>query len=122
MGPAVAGGNCLLPSGRWRDDVAGVAVCSGVGRACSAPYVVSVALCGAAVANMSDHGRFGGPRFAQLDGDYKVWAAYHRVQLKQERLWAAVVTDLPASASDDKKSDPVVEARDAMLESSLATI
>ena len=95
---------------------------SGVGRACSAPYVVSVALCGAAVSNMSDHGRFGGPRFAQLDGDYKVWAAYHRAQLRQEKLWAAVVTDLPASASDDKKSDPVVEARDAMLESSLATI
>jgi len=27
---------------------------------------------GATVVNMSDHDRFGGPRFAQLDDDYKV--------------------------------------------------
>jgi len=29
-------------------------------------------LCGAEVVNMADHGRYGGPRFAQLDEDYKV--------------------------------------------------
>ena len=80
-------------------------MCSGVGRAFSAPYVVSAALCGAEVVNMSDHGRFGGLRFAQLDDDYKVWAAYQRAQLKKEKLWAAVVADRPASSSDDKKSD-----------------
>jgi len=50
---------------------------------------------------MADHGRYGGPRFAQLDDDYKVWAAYQRAQLKKEKLWAAVVTDRPASSSDD---------------------
>jgi len=65
---------------------------------------------------MSDFGRSGGPRFAQLDDNYKVWAAYQRAQLKKEKLWAAVVTDGPASTSDDKKSDPVVEAWDAMNE------
>jgi len=31
------------------------------------------------------------------------------------------VTDRPASSSDDKKSDPVVDARDAMIEAALAT-
>jgi len=71
---------------------------------------------------MSDHGRFGGPRFAQLDDDYKVWAAYQRAQLKKEKLWKAVVTDRPASGSDDKKADPVVEEWDAMNEAALATI
>ena len=71
---------------------------------------------------MADHGRYGGPRFAQLDDDYKVWAAYQRAQLKKEKLWAAVVTDRPASLSDDKKSDPVVDAWDAMNEAALATI
>jgi len=71
---------------------------------------------------MADHGRYGGPRFAQLDVDYKVWAAYHRAQLKKEKLWAAVVTDRPAFSSDDKKSDPVVDAWDAMNEAALATI
>jgi len=35
---------------------------------------------------MSDFGRFGGPRFAQPDDDYKVWAAYQRAQLKMEKL------------------------------------
>jgi len=85
-------------------------VCSGVGRACSAPYVVNAALCGAEVVNMADHGRYGGPRFAQLDDDYKVWAAYQRAQLKKEKLWEAVGTDRPASLSNDKKSDPVVDA------------
>jgi len=71
---------------------------------------------------MSDYGGFSGPRFAQLDDDYKVWAACHRAQLKKEKLWKAVVTDLPASCSDDKKSDPVVEEWDAMIEAALATI
>ena len=45
---------------------------SGIGRACSPPYVVSAALCGAEVVNMADHGCYGGPRFAQLDDDYKM--------------------------------------------------
>jgi len=71
---------------------------------------------------MADHGRYSGPRFAQLDDEYKVWAAYQRAQLKKEKLWAAVVTDRPASSSDDKKSDPVVDAWDAMNEAALATI
>jgi len=71
---------------------------------------------------MSDFGRSGGPRFAQLDDNYKVWAAYQRAQLKKEKLWAAVVTDRPASTADDKKPDPVVEAWDAMNEAALATI
>ena len=71
---------------------------------------------------MSDHGRFGGPRFAQLDDDYKVWAAYQRAQLKKEKLWKAVVTDRPASGPDDKKADLVVEEWDAMNEASLSTI
>jgi len=105
MGPAVAGGNRRLPCGLWRDDVAGIAVFSGVGRACSAPYVVSAALCGAEVVKVADHGRYGGPRFAKPDDDYKVRAAYQRAQLKKEKLWAAVVADRPASSSDDKKSD-----------------
>jgi len=47
----------------------------------SPPHVVTAALGGAAVVSMSDHGRLGGPRFAQLDDDYKVWAAYQRSQL-----------------------------------------
>jgi len=99
-----------------------VAVCSGIGRACSAPYVVSAALCGAEVVNVTDRGRYGGLRFAQLDDDYNLWAAYHLARLKKERLWAAVVTDRPPSSSDDKKSDPVVDAWDAMNEVALAPI
>jgi len=71
---------------------------------------------------MADRGRHGGPRFVLLDDDYKVWAAYQRAQLKKEKLWAAVVTDRPASSSDDKKSDPVVDAWDAMNEAALATM
>jgi len=71
---------------------------------------------------MADHGRYGGPRFAQLDDDYKVWEAFQRAQLKKEKLWAAVVVDRQASSSDDKKSDPVVDAWDAMNEAALATI
>jgi len=51
-----------------------------------------------------------------------VWAAYQRAQLKNEKLWKAVVMDLPASGSDDKKADPVVEEWDAMNEAVLATI
>jgi len=71
---------------------------------------------------MAGHGRYGGLRFAQLDDDNKVRAAYHRAQLKKEKLWAAVVTDRPASSSDDKKSDPEVDAWDALNEAALATI
>jgi len=47
---------------------------------------------------------------SQLDDDYKVWAAYQRAQLKKEKLWTAAVSHRPASGSDDKKSNPVVEA------------
>ena len=86
MGPAVAGGNRRLPCGRWRDDVAGIAVCSGVGRVRSTPYVLSAALCAAEVVNMAEHGSYGGPRLAQLEDDCRVWAAYQRAQLKKEKL------------------------------------
>jgi len=71
---------------------------------------------------MADRGRYGGPRFVLLDDDYKVWATYQRAQLKKEKLWAAVVTDRAAYSSDDKKSDPVVDAWDAMNEAALATM
>jgi len=97
-------------------------VCPGVGRAGNASNVYRVVPVGATDVNMSDHGRFGGPRFPQLDDDYKMWAAYQRAQLKKEKLWKAVVTDRPASRSDDKKADPVVEESDAMNEAALATI
>jgi len=76
---------------------------------------------GATVVNMSHHGLFGGPRFAQLDDDYKVRAKKQRAQLKKEKMWKAVMTDRPASGSDDKKADPVVEEWDAMNEAALAT-
>jgi len=122
MGPAVPGGNRRRFCGRWRDDAAGVAVRSGVGRACSAPFLVSAALGSAEVVNMSDHGGFGGPRFAQLDDDYKVCAAHQQAQLKKEKLLVAFVTDQPAASSDDKKSDPVVDTSDAMSKAALATI
>jgi len=112
----------VLSYGRGKDDVARVAVRSGVGWAGTASSVDRVVLVGATVVNMSDHGGFGGPRFAQLDNDYKVWAAYQRAQLKKEKLWKAVVTDRPASGSDDKKADPVVAEWDAMNEAALATI
>jgi len=95
---------------------------SGAGRAGTASNVDRVEPVGAAVVNMSDHGRFRGPRFAQLDDDYKVWAAYQRAQHKKEMLWKAVVTDRPASGSDDKKADPVVEQWHAMNKAALATI
>jgi len=71
---------------------------------------------------MAEQGRYGGPRLAQLEDDCRVWAAYQLAQLKKEKLWEAVVTDRPASSSDDKKSDPVVDAWDAMNEALLATI
>jgi len=45
--------------------------------------VVSASLGRAAVVNMSDYGRFCGPRFAQLNEDYKVWAEYQRAQLQK---------------------------------------
>jgi len=108
--------------GREKDKVARVAVRSGIcwaGAASSADRVVSG---GATVVNVSEHGRFGGPRFTQLDDDCKVWAAYQIVQLKKEKLWRAVVTDYPASGSDDKKADPVVAEWDARNETVSATI
>jgi len=108
--------------GREEDDVARVAVRSGVCWAGTAASVDRVVPVGATVVNMSDHGRFVGPRFAQLDDDYKVWAAYQRGQLKKEKLWKVVVTDRPASGSDDKKADPVVAEWEAMNEAAFATI
>ena len=108
--------------GRKGDDVARVAVCSGVGRAGTASSVDTVVPVGATVVNMSDHCRFGGPRFALLDDDSKVWAAYQRAQLKKEKLSKAVVTDRPASGSEDKKADTVVEEWYAMNEAALVTI
>jgi len=112
----------VLSYGREEDDVARVAVRSGVGWAGTASSDDRVVPVGATVVNMSDHGRFGGPWFAQLDDDYKVWAAYQRAQLKKEKLWKAVLTDRPASGSDDKKADSVVAEWDAMNEAALATI
>ena len=104
------------------DDFVQFAVCSGAGRAAAASSVYKVVPVGATVVNMSDHGRFGGPRFAQLDDDYKVWAVYQRAQLKKEKLCKAVVTDRPASGSDDRKADAVDAEWDAMNVAALATI
>jgi len=112
----------VLFYGREEDDVTQVAVRSGVGWAGTSSSVDKMVPVGATVVNMSDHGRFGGPRFAQLDDDYKVWAAYQRAQLKKEKLWKAVVTVRPASGSDDKKADPVVAEWDAMNEAAFASI
>ena len=97
-------------------------MCSGVGRAGTASHVDRVVPVWATVVNMSDYGRSRGPWLAQLDDDYKVLAEYQRAQLKKEKLWEAVVTDRPASGSDDKKADPVVEEWDAMNEAAIATI
>jgi len=120
-GPSVAGGYRLLPLYRLRDGARWAAVCSGVGRPGLASHVVSVAPRGAVVVVMSEYGRYGGPRFAQLDDDYKVWAVYCRAQLIREKVWSAVVTDRPASGSDSK-GNLVADAWDIMDESALATI
>jgi len=77
---------------------------------------------GVSATSLEDHGRYGDPRFGQLDDVYKVWAAYQRAQLKKKKLRAAVVTDRPASPSDDKKSDPVLDAWDAKIEEARTTI
>ena len=103
------------------DDVVRAAVCSGVIWAGTASNVDRVVPVGATVGYMSYHGRFGGPRFLQTDDDCKVWAAYQRAQLKKEKLWKAVVTDRPASESDDKKAVTVVEKWDAIIEAALST-
>jgi len=97
-------------------------VCPGVSRADTASSVDREAPDCAKIFKMSDRRRFGGPRFAHLDDDYKVWAAPQRAQLNKEKLWQAVVTDCPASASEDKKAYPVVEEWDAMNEAPLAPI
>ena len=70
---------------------------------------------------MSESGRYAGTRFAQQDDDYKVWAAYCRAQTIKEMVWAAVVTDRPASGSG-AKSEVAAEVWDLMNESALATI
>ena len=64
---------------------------------------------------MSEYGRSSGPRFAQLEDDYKVWAVYCRAQMIEENVRAAVVTDRPASGSG-AKSDVAAEAWDLMNE------
>jgi len=120
-GPSVAGGHCRLPCRCWRNDLGWVAVCSGVGQAGIASHVISAAPAGVVVIVMSEYGRYAGPRFAQLDDDYKVWAVYCRAQMIKEKVWAAVVTDRPASGSGSK-SDVAAEAWDLMNESALATI
>jgi len=121
MGRVVRGVVIISFYGHGEDEVSRVTVRSGVGWAGTAASVDRVVPVGATVVNMSDHGRFGGPRFAQLDDDFKVCAAYQRAQLKKAKLWNAVVTDFPASGSDDKNADPVVEEWDAMNEAALAT-
>jgi len=68
-----------------------------------------------------EYGRYGGPRFAQLDDDYKVWAVYGRAQLIKKKVWSAVVTDGPASGSVSK-GNLVADAWEIMNESALATI
>jgi len=70
---------------------------------------------------MSESGRYAGTRFAQLDDDYKVWAVNCRAKIIKEKVWAAVVTDRPASGSG-AKSDVAAEASDLVSESALATI
>ena len=97
-------------------------MCSGVARVDTAVDVVRAALRRAVVVTMSDYGRFSGPRFAQLHDYHKVRAAYQRAQLKKEKLWTAVVTERPDSGSDDKKSDTVVIAWDAMNETASASM
>jgi len=86
MGPVVAGSHHLsLLRSRGGRRCAGCGAFRRwwAGTAASIDRVVPV---GATVVNMSDHVRVGGPRFAQLDDDYKVWAAYQRAQLKKEKL------------------------------------
>ena len=46
---------------------------------------------------------------------------YYSAQMMKEKVWAAVVTDRPASGSG-AKSDVAAEAWDLMNESALATI
>jgi len=54
----------VLFFGREEDDVARVALRSGVSWAGTAASVDRVVPVGATVVKMSDYGRFGGPRFA----------------------------------------------------------
>jgi len=71
----------VISYGREEDDIARVAVRSGVGWAGTATSVDRVVPGGATVVNTSYYGLFGGPRFAQLDDDYKVCAACQHAQL-----------------------------------------
>jgi len=120
-GPSVAGGNRPFPLCSLRNDARWSVVCSGAGRVGLASHVVSVAPRGAVGIVMSEYGRYGGPRFPQLDDDYKVWAVSCRAQLIKEKVWSAVLTDRPASGSDSK-GNLVADAWDIMNESALATI
>jgi len=70
---------------------------------------------------MSEYGRYGNPRLAQLDDDYKVWDVHCRAQLIKEKVCTAVVTNQPASGSDSK-GHLMGDAWDIMSESALATI
>jgi len=70
---------------------------------------------------MSEYGRYGNPRFAQLDDDYKVWDVYCRAQLIKEKVWTAVVKDQPASGSDSK-GNLMADTWHIMNDSAFATI
>jgi len=120
-GPTVAGGHRRLPLCRLRNGARWAAVCSGDGRAGLASHVVSVAPRGAVVIAMSEYGRYSGPRFAQLDDDYKIWAVYCRAQLIKGNVLSTVVTDFPASGNDSK-GNLVADAWDILNKSALATI
>jgi len=85
-GPNVAGGHRRLRLCRLRDGARWAAMCSCVGQAGIASHVVSVAPRGAVVVVMSEYGLYGGPRFAQLDDDYKVWSVYCRAQLINDKV------------------------------------
>jgi len=120
-GTSVSGGHRRLSLCRLRGGARRAAVCSGIGRAGLASHVVSVAPRGAVVIVMLEYGRCGGPRFARLDDDYKVWAVSCRAQLIKEKVWSAVGTDRPASGSDSK-GNLVADAWGIMNESALATM
>jgi len=69
---------------------------------------------------MSEYGRYAGPRFAPLEEDYKICAVYCSAKLIKEKVWAAVVTDRPASGSG-AKSKVASEAWDIVNELVLET-
>ena len=75
-GPTVAGCHLRRPCCRQRSDLGCAGACCRVIQASLSSQVVSVAPPGAVVVVMSQYGRHAGPRFAQLEDDFKVWAVY----------------------------------------------